>query len=321
MTLEQMAYKMQPAGHEARNSKRKYSKSSSKLARAFEKWLHLYKAGFPSQAGLASSLLKKIEPDIQEAHALIMQYQDHPNIHEAGRFLSEIYNRSKNQVIIYDLDTDIPVNCVGLRLDERKILINTGRAGEYFGFQAGTIINYGETGTAPAAHAKKFVNYGKTRLYAAAHNVIVANLGTIIKSVVDSKFGNGAGCILDFSSKVCTYGKAAPGGIFISVKDDLEYDDNAHSDYEESGGESIVVATANCGFTVPPFARAKVFLWPVENKAPQLMPYLRSLRESFEKGRNDYSAALAALETLGPNPMAKVKSDIEGILGGGDGKA
>jgi len=321
MSLEHMAYKMQPAGHEEPAPRRKYDRPDRKLARVFEKWLHLYQAGLPSHAGLASSLIKKIEPNIQEAHALMMQYQDHPNIHEAGRFLTEIYSKSKNQVIIYDLDTHIPLNCVGLRLHERKILINTGRAGEYFGFQAGTIINYGETGSSPAAHAKKFVNYGKTRLYAAAHNVIAANLGTIIKSVVDGKFGNGAGCILDFSSKVCTYGKAAQRGIFISVKDDLEYDDNAHSDYEESGGESIVVATANCGFKVPPSARAKVFLWPVENKAPQLMPYLRSLRDAFEKGRNDYKAALAALETLGPNPLAKVKSDIEGILGGCDVKA
>ena len=148
MSLEQMAYKMQPAGHDAPQEKRKYERceSNRKLTTAFERWLKIdIYALHSSPKKLADYIIKDLATSVEEVHALLLKYQDHKNFKHVGAFLTAVYDRVDDRIIIFDLNVDTQIDNIGRDLSLEKVLINKGTVGRFFGFGAVTVINYGQT--------------------------------------------------------------------------------------------------------------------------------------------------------------------------------
>lgn len=193
---ERMAYKMEPAGHEEPPKKRKYGQQDSnmkKLIPVFEQWLnymdrvvvqptklqHTIRLPGRSHYEKAEILLEGIDVSIPEAHVLALQYQDHEAIFEAGLFISAMYNKSADKIIVYDLELDRKLRHLGFQLPKNKTLINKVNAGEEFGELAlGTVINYGAAYTLGTHSSGPVINLGEVKYgLAYGNNDTVINYG------------------------------------------------------------------------------------------------------------------------------------------------
>jgi len=177
--LEQLAYKMQPAGHEKPQDRRKYDKPNRKLAEAFEKWLKSSATTPAKYYKRALAYTKGIEASVEEAHALLWTRQDHPRIHEAGFFLSAVYNRSNNEEIIFDMNLVTAVNFLAYQLQKNKTFINCADStGMYCGFHSkGKLINYGKAGIDfGGLNASQVLNYGYSPILGREAKLVI-NLG------------------------------------------------------------------------------------------------------------------------------------------------
>jgi len=149
MTLEALAYKMQPAGHDKPAPRRSYPEPDRRLADALEVWLEraateeFYNNNQSYWYHEALRLTMDLECDLDAAHGLLYNYQDHKEILGAGPFISTLYNKIPDTEIVYDLQ--LPVRDLGLWLSKNKILVNKSTVGSGFGNCAmGTIINCGK---------------------------------------------------------------------------------------------------------------------------------------------------------------------------------
>lgn len=177
--LEQMAYKMQPAGHEEQQPKRKYTAPDKRLAEAFDKWkseptkpLNYYKR--------ALNYTKGIEASVEEAHALLYARQDDPKIYDSGIFISAIYNKSGAKEIIFDMDLETNVNFLAYNLRKDKTFINcSDSVGLHCGkISKGTLINYGRLSLVGfgSNSTGKILNYGYASMMG-SHSNFAINLG------------------------------------------------------------------------------------------------------------------------------------------------
>jgi len=278
--LEAIAYKMQPAGHDAGHPRRKYSKSSSKLARAFEKWLNSHqnddeRLPHPVYTS-AEELLNSIDANIDEAHSLVIKNQDNPGIANAGFFLSCIYNKSNEKQIVYDLN--VPLSGIGYKLPENKSLINKTHGSHNLGHQAaGVIVNYGNYERENSCFAFNssgiFVNYGE----------IKGELGR-----------NSTGYIIncgDFHGTFCPMSR----GLGISLEGIAILPANeAHTailvDYDEKGYAAV---HGHRGIECPP----EDSITAEESKVlMRVNDHLTEMKKDFAKGKEDYNAVFDALK-------------------------
>jgi hypothetical protein len=83
---------------------------------------------------------------VADAHAAIIALQGDNNVRYAGMWLSAAYNRSSENLIVHDLklpENKIPY-ALGYRLNEDRVLVNNGNAGNDMGLNAsGVVINNG----------------------------------------------------------------------------------------------------------------------------------------------------------------------------------
>jgi hypothetical protein len=98
----------------------------------------------------SENLLKGLENLlVADAHAAVIALQDDNNIWNAGLWLSAVYNRSPDKLIVYDLQLpeDKTPAYLGYRLNEDKVLVNSRNAGDWMGYYAsGVVINNGNAG-------------------------------------------------------------------------------------------------------------------------------------------------------------------------------
>jgi len=300
--LEQMAYKMQPAGHEAPPPKRKYTQKRSVIS-AYEEWVekcskdkkqHPYK--------LAVEAIKNIDCAVENAHALLITHKDKPiNIEQKdGIFVSAIYNEAPDKIITIDFDTE--TSLLGYKLAKSKTIVVQGKVGAEAGFQAqGNIISYGINTNLLGENASgTILNYGHATSGLAS---------TLKKSGLGINMGTAAG-----------FGSEAKG-VIINLDDAMDFfagnnkgmviNAGVFGRYFAENATGIIITTEQ--IRDPEEPTWKLFIDP-KQCPEELLKYIEGLKSKFEQGREDHMAAIAAIGELGPTPGKKVRKDIETIL-------
>jgi len=277
--LETMAYKMQPAGHEEPAPKRNYGKSDKRLCTAFEKWLQQHGKIVMADYNLAVKLTEGIMPSLDEIHSLLIRYQDN-DIIDAGDFISAMYNKIPEKIIVFDVKQ--PLRFLGNNLRKDKTVINYGTLEEGFCEAKGTVINYGHIGG--IFSDCPVINYNKIERIDADRIGPIINLGTIERLMQHSA-----------------------NGPFINLGVCNMY---------VQGEENEILRTFYKLKLVRRNKGPEIILTEDEyNKYPDLMNYFSELKVSFEKGRNDHNAAITAFKEFGEEPAKHIQKEILRRLG------
>jgi len=190
--VDQLAYKMKPAGHDAPAPRRIYEKPDSKLAKAFEDWLRI-PVGW--SWGLAYATAQSMVIDVkdfssEDVNALAIAYQDHPKFREAGLFFSAMYNHSKDKEMVFNPGKELFIEFLGYHLRPEKILVNlvpVCSLGE--DNLGGTLLNYEKLTTrlGGGGHHGLAVNYGTAQNFDGdCRNTVHINFGTVSLALVPS---------------------------------------------------------------------------------------------------------------------------------------
>jgi len=272
--MNSLAYKFKGSGHEVPEEKRKYEEPDSRLADAFKKW-HMKPLKYRHTYEDVSSLLKKIKPRIDEAHALVVANYDDSDPMSSGLFLSAVYNASTEKDIIFDLC--VPVSKLGTHLAKDKRLVaytpvhNLGS-----GTLHGKIVNFADT--------KKVDGIKFTTSFEVLAGSILVNYGTAI-------YLPGAGVIINTSPNwSLDYSRISPSwrvlpGFYFDVRCEL--------------GDTLVT------LEVPKEKRDEE---QSRKQNPRLHAHCKKLREIVEAGRQK------PFEMLDKLDATKIKKDLEKIL-------
>jgi len=327
---EQMAYKMQPAGHDAPPPKRKYKTVDKKLTQAFLAHLknHTWKT---DQYKCAEKALKKLDVSVTAMHALLIAYQEHKNFQEgAGEFASVVYNRVPEKQIIFDIETIVPIDRLGVMLAKNKTLVNRAAIGEEFGIKAeGTIINESNCGDFMAAQSNgAVVNNGTTGLLLCEQaKGVLFNYG----------FARGVGTDSDdavhsrkTTATIINYGKSEHVGsycdsLIVNLNDsgDVLAQNALRNSVAINFGKVNRLGSASKGYVVaaqdPETFGTKMFMKRLVKQTdlecvPELRKYLNNLKAKLMTGKDDYRVALQVVKSLGRNPNIRIRNDIEAIL-------
>jgi len=322
--LEQMAYKMQPAGHEEQPQKRKNTQPRSKLAEIFEKWLkeapsNLDIGNFNTTQKLykgAEAALTGLKPSLEELHGLLLGFADHPHIQAAGFFLSATYNTLTNKEIVYDLP--IELSFLGCNLSASKILVVKSQTGTYLGEKAqGPIVNLSETGHFAGSHAEApLINYGVAGAsFGSMEKSVSINYG---KTLHDFNGGpvainlgiTGAGFGSHVTKFAINYGVA--GEEMASSQDSGDMAINCGKAGKDFGKESPGILIAIKAPRAYSDDISNLLLKPEDcKKIPKLARYFEKLRTKLEEGRNDYHKAIRIAKQLN---VSKLEREIGSIL-------
>lgn len=297
--LETATYKLTPSGHNAPSKMRSYPKPDVRLAQAFETWLARLSAIYYDYGGdchiepayhYAEALLDEFKPSLNEAHALLAEYQSHPYIHNAGIFISAIYNHIPEKEIVFDF-SPVPFEEFGYKLPEDKVLINKADLGRSFG-------------RSPEGVPKGvIVNFGKADMI----------LGSTVLSYGNADFVKGSGWACDLTGKVINYGKCRQLETYNISINLGRYEKIGYSMYADF---LFLDFSGKWLFDYAGRQRRVLNLrYGNRTKIPKLTKYFGSIEEEFRAGRNDWRAALAALANLGPDPRKKIHGDIRAMLG------
>lgn len=303
MKSESLAYKLQPAGHEASNAKRKYASPDKKLELAFEKFLKkTYRVNPDKYGEFAKELLKNVQASVDEAHALVVKYQEHPDIRDAGNFISAIYNKAPEKTIVYEFD--IPIDFLAHKLAKDKIFVNKGYGGFYVGGASrGIIVNQNLTcGTFGFEAQGPVINYGKS-----GNNVGTGSSGLLLNQgeMEDQVAMKNSGVAINQGKISGIYGLLSTGMI---INQGVA---NSSCGYLSTG----IVLLLRKPKRVDRTERMQLLLRPADcKKMPELENYLNNLKQNFASGKDDYRKVLSVLDDLGPAPHDRIKKDIEGIL-------
>jgi len=321
MSNEQMTYKMQPAGHEEPAPKRNYGKPDSKLASEFEKWMTEFSRTAASYYGQidddfplyrsAEKAIQKLEISADQVHGLLLQYQDHPLINLSGFFISALYNKVPEKIIVIDTKLNHPDCYLGYKLAKDKTLVNLSELeSEMFGYYAeGTLVNLGKIGDRfGSSSLGPLLNYG----IAGDYFGVSAGKGEYRETI--------EGPVLNFGETGNCLGRAARCPVINFGKTGERLGSENWTLVVNCGEAGDKMAWAATGKILPikrPNGRVEGGKGTIvyDNELfPKLGIYFEQMRAKFEKGRNDYKLALQALEKLGENPGEKVIQDIEAIL-------
>jgi len=294
-----LAYKFKGSGHEVPEERRKYDKVDSKLAAEFEKWLKKPK----NEESISKSLAERLTAIIsgrdlpqEEVHALILKYQDHPNILETGTFLTFLYNQAKDDVIVFDVLEGIEY--LGRDLQKGKCLVNLVKNSQGVGSHAeGDIINYaGNVDTSVFTIGNGdgvFLNYADA-------DELVNEKGLCINAGNLDKFGYDNGKI------IVNLGRASELGLNSTSDSTLINAGEADLLGDESNGRIIVITEPK------KYGNVKDAKFVAKDCKPELVKYFDSLRERVEAGRKDYNIAVKLVRSLS---VEKMEKDLEEMLG------
>lgn len=330
---EQMAYKMEPAGHEKPEEKRKY-KQEKGLAHAFVEYLNKFDDDLSAARNFstASQMIRKLKPTVSEMHGLLIGFKDYENCknwdHAAGTFASAVYNKVPDKEIVFDLELD-EVDFVGYKLKKGKTIINKGALGWFFGCDSeGMVINRGEATSELGAGARApVINYGSAGesmgYYAKAQIINHGDAETIGYFDEDAgHYKETPGLILNYGN-VCQLGGLASGLVINlgdvgertgenSTKSSMLINYGIAGEKFGCGSEGIIIAVKNPK-TFERCRSAKTIIKEDEIKyLPKLKKYLDNFKAELETGRNNHEKALKVLENFGN--AKKIQKDIETIL-------
>jgi len=294
--LEQMAYKMQPAGHEAPQDRRKYQKPNKKLQKAFDEWAKAvhYRVAivqippYTVAREKAAEVTKGLRCTADEAQGLFLANLDaFPAIVMYGYFLSALYNQMPDKTIVYDLKTKL--DHVGHRLKKEKTLVNVGASDNFGEDSQGTIINHGKVTYIVGAGASGFlINYRYCRQ--------LGGYGTN---------GEPTGLIINLGKAECV----GSGSLGINYGRTFFVEtDSKNPGILLNLNPKPVRSLYNKNMWTKLYDRSKC------EQMPELMNYLNNLRDKLEQGRLDWKKAINAVKELGENPGEKIRHDIEQIL-------
>jgi len=301
MSLEQMTYKLEPAGHDAPAPKRKYTKPDRKLAQAFKKYLASSKQVFTTTShSRAIDCIRNLERDIKneqitadELHSLLHKYADHPCIITSAPFFSQTYNLMPQRTFFLDIDIGKPLEGIGCYLNPDKILVVLTGTGRNLGEKSkGTILNYGQAKDDHIGHGNQglIVNYENT--YAMGGNEV---LGTVINQAERSSrlllLRDQTGYLIDYAPK------RKMSGV------EKENNDAHISGFKEDSKKN---------YAIYKMLRTKKPL------VPKVWDYLQKLKILLEPGKHDYKKAVSAIETLGTNPAKVIRETLDDLFKGSD---
>lgn len=321
-----LAYKFTPSGHGAPVPEKKYrvDAKSTKLSRAFETWLGEVPEGYVHDEEYyerAEQLIGDLKPSLDEAYSLLVQHQDNPRINASGLFISAIYNRLPDGEIVFNLELANPPNYLGYMLAKGKVLINKGKTGWGFGYASrAPVINFGTAAEwlGYEAHAP-VINYGN----ADDEMGKLSSAGVINYGTTNADMGPEASGLVINLGNCFDIGKKAAAAVINYGKFDGD------GGLGESNSRIIIncgtargrIGDYACGIVID-VNKGKRFGGVSRNalvlnshkcaKMPKLLEYLDGVKKKFEAGRNDYRAALAAVQGLRP----RLEPDIKRILRG-----
>jgi len=307
--MSNLTYKFKGAGHEEPEGKRKYEKPNRRLAAIFEEWLKAAEMDMldrdensrepPTATSYIRDKLAGCPCTVAEAHGLLIKYQDHPKIKEAGTFLTLIYNRAKDKVIIFDVDIGARINSLGHELAKGKCLVNKSNVGEHFGScSEGLIINYGEAGDYCGDSTEgPFLNYAKCRDVAArAAEELWINAGETMS------FGYEANAPLINFNRASTFG--------VQAKSEATLINAGHCKLLGDFAEARIIAIVNPHSYKDTSSKFKLTEADC-NKIPRLVKYFGNLKQKIEEGRTDHNKAISVMENLNAQTM---EENLERIL-------
>jgi hypothetical protein len=322
-------YEFRPAGHNLKMERRDYIKTESKLSKlyeVFEKWLYEFDYNewnylnySDKSYNKAVKMIKDIKPTIYEAHSALIAYQDHPKIRYAGLFVSAVYNLVQDKTIVFDVDLDVDINCLGYRLEKGKILVNRSKVGGWMGFRAsGIVVNYGEVGDAMGSLSSGIVvNYGRAGdgMGSRSSGIVVnygraeerMGLGTLGILVNYGKAGDWMG--EEASGIVINYGEVGKRmGVWTSG---VVINYGKAGDFMGSVASGKIIAIKNpksFGY----LKDAELVLNEEEcRRIPGLIEYFDELKAKLYEARNNPELLL---EMFGDNPAEKIRIDVDELL-------
>lgn len=305
--LEAMAYKMQPAGHEGPAPRRNYPEPDRKLSLVFEKWQKFdCSKQFSKYENIVEDLidLQKTgwNPSIQEAHSLLLRYQDQIKYsYTAGIFTSAVYNLQSENHIIFDIDLENRPSGLGYMLPRDKVLIALSPTDTDLGLYAkGIVVNYSTTGLDCGNWLNGLlINYGVAKGF-------------------DLSGGNRGGIIINLSTQIPAN---IPNLSYICYYIDFPNCENLDCEHLLFPDESGNWAQRSKRVTID---SRNGFIWKhlkkdSEKEFPELQDYLQKLKELLEPCKNDYKEAIKVFETCRQNDgislEEKIHRDFENVFG------
>lgn len=316
MVTDAIQYGVKSVGHDAPLSERTLVAPQGDLQVVFEEFLN----SPPSlQPGVTENLKEKYtlaetgldnlkRPiSVDEAHSLLFLFQNHPDFFgKAGIFISAVYNRVPERVIVLDLELPkVPLD-LAYNLSANKVFVNKKRISTSAGYDAkGILINYGAAANIGWNGAPKLLNYGAAETVGGCFNCsfdlsLLINAGTAGPS-----FGAWVhGIAIDFG-KTKSINAGYSTSLVISTG-------TAAIKYTTS--EVLRDGRIIC-FQEPtikgPLENIKV-LHPKEvNRIVGLRAYVEKIREKIELGRNDVDKAIEAMDSLNADT---IKKDLERMI-------
>ncbi|MBI4182184.1 MAG: hypothetical protein HY520_04430 [Candidatus Aenigmarchaeota archaeon] len=302
MPSESAAYRFPPAGHEPPRRRARHREPDSKLARIFEQWLDgqtdflsdYYKTR-GIEKGQYLDILKTMgelssTTSIEEAHSLLLRFQDHPNVRAAGLFLSAIYNRGPATDIVFDLDLENSPLMMGYGLPRSKIFINRTAIGTYESSSGGLFINYGKTNISWGHDTFKktmMVNYGETSDFLSSLQGLLINLG---QTGFDFRCLD-HGIALNFGEAGSEMGSTAEAGT-ITVNAGV-----AGTNFAKDTAGYVIAMKAPRSFGTTSDSRL-LLGEPACLSRRGLVSYLGEVRDALERGRTDYRLVPEALQMI-----------------------
>jgi len=347
--------KFKPTGHRRPvHRPREYEQAEGGLELAFVRFMQDFEedSWFREHFGYYSALdsIDGLEFSLDDINTMLSgyggDYKDENDPYKLGVFISACYSKLPDTEITFNLDLE--TEYLGYMLPEDKVLIIDTEASSKSIGGCSKSISGGPTGavvnrafdnndrTVSFSKDVRLVNYGCG--YSGFHlesDGILVNYNDFIgysqNNGVIINFGS-----IEYMSSGCGIKPNRPAhqkentlcrGIFIN--------------YGKGGLDTNYGITVNCGevegysslFKVDnillnlneldsDFVRSRVrddslFLDKQEcNEMPELVEYFDALRASFEPGKDDYRAALAAISALGDNPRFTLQRDILKIIRG-----
>ena len=348
-------YRPKGAGHDAPDREpRNYVQPKDKLVNVFGRWLDIVgsnpnmmhnrfadKMLYDMSGGRICYWSPRAEISSEEISSLVMCFDSHPNIRNAGVFVTALYNGLRNDDFVFDAE-DVVVDWVGWGLQEgnrltidcdtgestgmcnRGVIINNGNSRDLGKATKGHIINRGhaysfgngsEYMQMPEKRTGFLLNYGTAEWVGHKAGNVMVNYGkadTLSQDGVVQVFNFGeardmgeesSGPLVNFG-KCRTMGHSSKYGptTSIAVNDgDCKYITSALD------GPEIVMAVRNP--KVPHLMKAKGILMDEDDcrGIPGIRKYLDGLRDRLGPHRH-YTEVLAHLEGL------DVGTDIRRIL-------
>jgi len=321
--LEAMAYKMQPAGHEEPQKRRKYEKTEAAPIQAFVKWLDAVPRMDENEEfeyKRAQTLLTKKSYSIEDVNALLLNSQGHPNFEKSGLFISAMLNKLKEKTIIFDLSLDTKIEYLGYRLSKDRILISKVPTGSSFGSDTeGVVINESETGFFMCHLAEGLgINYGKAGLNLGDSSKNILNYGIAASNAgEEANFFINVGETEEECARFIQRLAVNLGKTGLSFGEEAKADSTlvnagyADKGFANAAGGRIVAAKAPT--TYGKLDSAKLIFREDEcSKYPKLGKLLQDLKEQLEKGRNDYREAIKAMKSLKADKLDdRIRSALE----------